>query len=233
MSSTLRRIAVAPLLLSALACAGGAGTEPDEGVAGTASSTGGAANPTTGGSGGSGGSGSSVPLAGSGQALGGGDQGMFFGPGDVVMILPPEVGGSSAGGGGGGGGPVIPGDGHEMTATMRRGMGGTAIFTQTGEDVTVVFKLTGCADGAHSIAIHDGYACDSATTEGVPWGARGTGIPDIMCSGNQGTLTYTRTGEDKTKNWTVADHVMETDLTAHVLIIASGGDPRAVCANFF
>jgi hypothetical protein len=229
MSSTLRRIAVAPLLLSALACAGGAGTEPDEGVAGTASSTGGAANPTTGGSGGSG---SSVPLAGSGQALGGGDQGMFFGPGDVVMILPPEVGGSSAGGGGGGG-PVIPGDGHEMTATMRRGMGGTAIFTQTGEDVTVVFKLTGCADGAHSIAIHDGYACDSATTEGVPWGARGTGIPDIMCSGNQGTLTYTRTGEDKTKNWTVADHVMETDLTAHVLIIASGGDPRAVCANFF
>lgn len=229
MLSTLRRASLAPLLLSALACGGGGGGgEPDEGAAGTTSSTGGGGNPTTGG----GGSGSSVPLAGSGQALGGGDQGTGFGPGDVVMIQPPEMGGSSAGGSGGGG-PVIPGDGHEMTATMRRGMGGTAIFTQTGEDVTVVFNLTGCADGNHAIAIHDGYACDSATTEGVPWGARGTGIPDIMCSGNQGTLTYTRTGADKTKNWTVADHVMETDLTAHVIIIASGADPRAVCANFF
>jgi hypothetical protein len=99
--------------------------------------------------------------------------------------------------------------------------------------VTVVFNLTSCPDGNHAVAIHDGYACDNASTEGVPWGARGTGIPDITCSGGQGTLTYTRTGADKTQNWTVADHVMETDVTAHVLIIESGGDARAVCANFF
>jgi hypothetical protein len=46
---------------------------------------------------------------------------------------------------------------------------------------------------------------------------------------------YTRSGADKTKNWTVGDHVQETDLTAHVVIISDEKDPnsRAACGNFF
>ena len=42
-------------------------------------------------------------------------------------------------------------------------------------------------------------------------------------------------GADKTKNWTVGDHVQETDLTVHVIIISDEKDPnsRASCGNFF
>lgn len=193
--------------------------------------------PSSGGStsapqGGSGGSGTSVPLAGSGQAVGDGDQGQPFAPTDVVMIMPPEMGGMMNGGSGGGSG--IPGDGKEMTATFRRGVSGTAVFKQTGEDVTVVFDITGgCSDGAHNVAIYDGYACDGTHTEGMPWGERGTGFGPINCSGNRGTLTHTRPGADKTKNWTVADHVQETDVSAYVILLESNGDYRHGCANFF
>lgn len=228
MVPSLRLLCLAALLSAALACS-------DEGAApaatgGSPAAGGGAPATPVAGSGGTGGS--SVPLAGSGQAVGDGDQGQPFAPSDVVMIMPPEVGGMMNGGSGGG--PAIPGDGKVMTATLRRGMSGTAVFTQTGEDVTVVFDLTGgCSDGEHEVAIHDGYACDSAVTEGAPWGERGTGFGPISCSGGKGMLSYTRSGADKTKNWTVADHVQETDVTAHVLIIANGDDPRAGCANFF
>ena len=89
------------------------------------------------------------------------------------------------------------------------------------------------ASDSHTITINDGYACDAAITEGVPWGERGTGFGPLTCSGGNGTLMYTRSGADKTKNWTVADHVQETDVTAHVLIISDGADVRAGCANFF
>jgi hypothetical protein len=230
--STLRFTSLCPLLLLALACGPAEGSGTDGG-SGSGNSSAGTGNPVSGGSG-TGGSGATVTLAGSGQALGGGDQGMAFGPNDAVQIMPPMMGGSSAGGSGGSGGSGIPGDGKSMEATLRTGMSGTALFTQTGEDVTMVMKLTGgCSDGSHTITINDGYACDNATTEGVPWGERGTGFGPIMCSGGKGELTYTRSGADKTKNWTVADHVQETDVTAHVLIISDGANIRAACANFF
>jgi hypothetical protein len=229
MASTLRFACLTPLLLAALACGPADGAQEPGGGAGS-SNSGGSGNPA---GAGSGGSGSTVTLAGSGQALGGGDQGMAFGPGDVVQIEPPMAAGSNAGGSGGSGGSGIPGDGKSMEATLRRGMSGTALFTQTGEDVTMELKVTGCSDGSHTITINDGYACDAAVTEGVPWGERGTGFGPLMCSGNSGMLTYTRSGADKTKNWTVADHVQETDVTAHVLIISDGADVRAGCANFF
>jgi len=229
---THRFTSLAPVLLLALACGPAEGPELP-GDAGSSSTSGGSGNPAGGGSG-TGGSGAMVTLAGSGQALGGGDQGMAFGPNDAVQIMPPMMmAGSNAGGSGGGGGSGIPGDGKSMEATLRRGMSGTAVFTQTGEDVTMVMKLTGCSDGSHTITINDGYACDAAITEGVPWGERGTGFGPITCSGGTGELTYTRSGADKTKNWTVADHVQETDVTAHVLILSDGADVRAGCANFF
>lgn len=226
----LQPLAAAFLLVSGLVGCGA------EAPADDAASAGGGAAPTAGAaSGGSstGGSVNNVPLAGSGQALGGGDQGMLFGPGGSVKLTPPEMGG------GGGGGPVIPGDGNTVTSMIRGGIDGTATFTQKGEDVTVVVELTGkCGDGNHQFRIYDGYSCDAPSTEGEPWVPRGVGIgPDsgIACSNGKGSLTYTRSGTDKTKNWTVADHVQETDLTAHVVIVSDEKDPnsRAACGNFF
>jgi hypothetical protein len=230
-----------PLVLALTLCGAACTTSTDGGdddAGGSASTAGSATTPTGGttatGMGGSGGQYvSMVTLAGSGQALGGGDQGMLFGSDGVVPIMPVEMGGM-----GGMGGMGIPGDGNMFTSMIRGSINGTAVFTQKGEDVTLVVELTsGCADGNHQFRIHDGYSCDSASTEGMPW-TRGTGIgpaSGIACTGGKGSLMYTRSGADKTKNWTVGDHVQETDLTAHVVIVSDEKDPnsRASCGNFF
>jgi hypothetical protein len=231
---TTRYLLSIPLLLLGLACSGGADPETAQGGSGGTGATAGAA-PTTGGTATtSGGSPMNVPLAGSGQAIGGGDQGVFFTPDMSVEVMPPVVMGGS--GGSGGSGP--PGDGNMFTSTIKGSISGTAEFKQTGEDVDLVVNLTNCPDGNHQFRIHDGYSCDNESTEGVPWGLRGTGIgPDsgIACSGGKGMLTYKRSGEDKTRNWTVGDHVQETDLTAHVVIVSDekDGNSRAACGNFF
>jgi hypothetical protein len=226
------RLLVTPLLLLGLAC-GTAGNESDAGGSGSGTTAG--AAPTSGGTGSTtGGAPMNVPLAGSGQAIGGGDQGAFFSPDMAVGVMPPVTTGGS--GGSGGSGP--PGDGNTFTSTIKGSIKGTATFTQRVEDVDLVVNLTDCPDGNHQFRIHDGYSCDNDTTEGMPWGERGTGIgPEsgIACSGGKGTLMYTRSGADKTKNWTVGDHVQETDLTAHVVIVSDEKDPnsRASCGNFF
>lgn len=234
---------LALLLLSGIACSDvadgvtGAAGSSTMAAAGSGSSVAGlgGSGSAAGGSGNSGGSLTNVPLAGSGQAVGGGDQGGLFPPDGSVPIMPVEMGGS---GGSGGGGKTIPGDGNTFTSMIKGSINGTATFTQKGEDVNLVVNLnSGCADGNHQFRIHDGYSCDNASTEGVPW-SRGTGIgpaEGIKCSGGKGTLMYTRSGADKTKNWTVGDHVQATDLTAHVVIVSDEKDPnsRASCGNFF
>ncbi len=225
----------APLLLVVGVGCSGASSQDDTGGGSGSATTAGSGNPGTGGASSStGGVPMNVPLAGSGQAIGGGDQGTFFNADMSVQVMPPEMGGSSSGGTSG----SIPGDGNSYTSTIKGSINGTAVFTQKGEDVELTVNLGNCPDGNHQFRIHDGYSCDNAATEGVPWAARGTGIgPDsgIACSNNKGTLTYTRSGADKTKNWTVGDHVVETDLTAHVVIVSDEKDPnsRASCGNFF
>ena len=104
---------------------------------------------------------------------------------------------------------------------------------KTGANATMIFVPAAFTADAILEALDAGIKVIAAITEGVPWGERGTGFGPLMCSGNSGMLTYTRSGADKTKNWTVADHVQETDVTAHVLIISDGADVRAGCANFF
>jgi hypothetical protein len=226
----------APILLLGLGCSDAGVEDQSQGGGGNNNAAAGTAPMTSGGTGSTtGGNPMNVPLAGSGQALGGGDQGSFFGPDMSVEVMPPVVMGGS--GGSGGSGP--PGDGNTFTSTIKKGnVVGTATFTQTGEDVELVVDLTDCPDGNHQFRLHDGYSCDNESTEGKPWGLRGTGIgPDsgIACSGGKGKLTYTRSGADKTKNWTVGDHVQETDLTAHVVIVSDEKDPnsRWACGNFF
>jgi hypothetical protein len=238
MKNASRLPVLALLLLAGVACgdpadggAGGGGTGST--MAGSGTTTAGTGTVSTGGTG-SGGSLTNITLAGSGQAVGGGDQGQLFGPDMSVPIMPPDMGGS----GGSGGGKAFPGDGNVFTSKIGGSISGTAVFTQKGEDVDLVVNFTGgCADGNHQFRIHDGYSCDNPSTEGMPW-SRGTGIgpaEGIKCSGGKGTLMYTRSGADKTKNWTVGDHVQETDLTAHVVIVSDEKDPnsRASCGNFF
>jgi Cu/Zn superoxide dismutase len=174
-----------------------------------------------------------VPLAGSGQAIGGGDHGSLFPPDGSVPIMPPDVGGS----GSGGGATTIPGDGNEAKSTLEGNIKGSATFTQTGEDVRILVDLTsGCADGKHRFTVHTGGSCDSDATDGDPWSPRGTELGnDITCSGGKGKLDYTRSGTDKTKNLTVGDHETATDVTAHVVIVSDEKDlnSRAACGNFF
>ncbi len=208
---------------------GGTGNGAGSGAATAGTST------TSGGTGSGGGASSVATLAGSGQALGGGDQGALFPPDGSVPIMPAETGGTGTGGSG----PSVPGDGNIAKSTLEGSINGSAIFTQMGEDVLLVVDLTsGCADGNHRFAIHDGGSCDNDVTDGDPWAPRGTGLgPDtgIACSGGKGKLEYTRKGDDKTKNLTVGDHNTDTDLTAHVVVISDEKDlnSRASCGNFF
>jgi hypothetical protein len=232
-----RLLLCVPLLaFSSVAC-GDAGDAVGTGGTGNGSGSGavtaGAAS-TTGGAGNTAGTGVvAIPLAGSGQAVGGGDQGMLFSPDGSVPIMPPDT----AGTGSGGGAPSIPGDGNVAKSTLEGSIKGTATFTQVGVDVQIVVDLTsGCADGNHRFTIHDGGSCDSDATDGNPWSPRGTELgSDIKCSGGKGKLEYTRKGDDKTKNLTVGDHNTDTDLTAHVVIVSDEKDlnSRASCGNFF
>jgi hypothetical protein len=241
---TSRLSLAAPLFLLAVGCGDGGGAGPDATGGGAANvNTAGTTTTTTGGtSSATGGTGTvssgglpPIPLAGSGQAIGGGDQGSLFPPDGSVPIMPPDTGGSSAGGTP----STIPGDGKVVTSMIRGSINGTAVFSQKGEDVTVVVNLmSGCADGKHMFRIHDGDSCDNATTEGVPWGTRGTGwgpADGIQCSGGKGMMMDTRLGADKTKNITVGTHDLSTDVSTHVVIVSDEKDPnsRASCGNFF
>jgi len=249
---------VAPLFLLAVACGDGgsaaegntagtgSGTNPGTSGAPSASGGGGGAPIPSGGSSGVASGGSSpttgglatIPLAGSGgQAVGGGDQGTLFPPEGAVPIMPVGTGGS--GGGGAGGGSAIPGDGKSVTSKLGGSIGGTAVFSQKGVDVTVVVTLTnGCADGKHMFQVYDGDSCDNPSTEGKPWAPRGTGlgpVGGIQCSGGKGMMMDMRLGADTTKNLTVGDHVLATDVSTHVVIVSDEKDPnsRASCGNFF
>lgn len=125
-----------------------------------------------------------------------------------------------------------PGNGHTATCSIPA-VGLTAVFTQTGTDVTVVITATACPAGSHVIQIHAGFSCDSAATRGGVWGGkRGDGIggtaSTITCNSSmRGTLTYTRPGTDPATNWTVGDHNTLTDVTLHPMMLDTS------CGTFF
>jgi superoxide dismutase, Cu-Zn family len=233
---------VALSLVSGVACGdpagadGGAGASSNAGtgpVAGSAPVATGGTSASSGGTSASGGY-VPVPLAGSGQAVGGGDQGTFFPTEGQVPIMPPDMPAAGSGGGGSG----IPGDGNVFTSKLGGGnMSGTAKFTQRGEDVELELNMTQCPDGKHRITIHDAFSCDGGQ-KGDVWKPRGDGIgpsEGFTCSGGKGTLKYTRSGADKNNNWTVGDHVVATDLTSRIVIVSSTADFNSVdcCGNFF
>ena len=156
---------------------------------------------------------------------GGTDSGSLFDPGVSVQFDPDA--------GGGGGGPP-KGDGNTATSKFS---GGTAVFTQTGTDVTVVLNIS-CSNGEHSLSIRDGYSCDSDTLEKGVWDGKRGLVGDkgtITCSNNKGTRTYTRKSDDPALSWSVGSQQAD-DLTPHVIVITSSADPNAShssCGNFF
>jgi hypothetical protein len=166
------------------------------------------------------------------------DEGGLFGFEQAVAYDYLDNNPSTGGEGGDGDGP--PGDGNVATSMIGGSVSGTAIFTQTGIDVAVVIELNNCPAGAHPIRIHGGFSCDNdSTIEGVWDGERGAGIGGmesvIMCDGSNGSLTYTRPGDNPALNWTVGDHNLDTDVTAHVIIISEVDNlgQRVACGNFF
>jgi hypothetical protein len=230
------RLAISSCLVTVLlACGGEPPAAPAGGDAG--SSTSGGSTSTSGGSTStSGGStatyGGAPPVY---STYGGSDNGSLLGPNAVPFDPSPQGGSGGTGGSGGSAGSGPSGDGNVATCTWRRGLSGTVTFTQTGTDVTAVVDITGgCPGGEIELRIHDGYSCDNADTEGVPWGERGE-MGTVTCDGSSASATFTRPGTDSNTNWTVADHNLDTDISGHVLIATPVGDSanRIACGNFF
>jgi Cu/Zn superoxide dismutase len=174
---------------------------------GTSTSTGGGTSTSTGGSGTStGGTGTGT----AGKAAGTGGSG---------------TAGTSASGGKAV--ATIAGFGTGTTVT------GTATFTQTGNDVTVVVELKGCVETKmYPVHIHEGTSCTDATSQGAHWGmavmpVRGEGIPKVTCMGTTGTGTYTRMmATDPSIAWTVGGDTT-TNVVGHAFVVH---DPEPVVA---
>ncbi|MEP6653215.1 MAG: hypothetical protein ABJA82_07635 [Myxococcales bacterium] len=216
---------------------GSGGAAQGSGGGGVVAGTGGGGTvaPASGGSSGSGGSvgatggvvgatGGVVAATGGRGGVGGFDDGRLF---TDAGVAPPATGGSVGSSGGATGvdaGPV------NRTATCAiPSVGLTAVFTQTGADVTVVVTANNCASGSHVLTIRGGFSCDSASTQGGIWGnTRGTGLGTFTCNASkQGMLTYTRSGKDPALAWTVGDHNTNTDVTLHPMMLDSN------CGTFF
>jgi hypothetical protein len=210
---------------------GGAAISGTGGTTSGSGGTGGGNKPATGGVPGTGGSGVGGSPKGSGGAGGAGnfDDGRLFTDAAVAMSSGGTTGADAAvSGSADAGSDAPPGSGHVATCSIPL-VGLTAVFTQTGTDVTVVVTATKCPQGAHVLQIHDGFSCDSAATQGGVWGGkRGDGIGSLTCNAaQQGTLTYTRPGTDPATNWTVGDHSTKTDVTLHPMLLDTN------CGTFF
>ena len=224
------------LVIAAASCAsdpthsaGGAGASGASSVAaGAPAATAGAA-PTAAGAGGaapsSGGTSGTMQPGHAGNA----DSGDLFGADASVPVVVPEVVGA--------GGAPPAGDGNTAVGNFVKSVSGTAIFTQTWSDVTVVITLKNCAAGDHRFFIYEGDSCDTAKIEGPIW-SRGDGLDGpliVKCANNTGTLTYTRSGNDPKTSWTVGDHSEITDVSRRVFGLndPTSKDDNRPCGNFF
>jgi Cu/Zn superoxide dismutase len=104
------------------------------------------------------------------------------------------------------------------------GIMGTVTFTQRGTDVEVVYDVTSCPDGSHPTHIHQGDGCGSRGEQGMHWDVpRGEMIPDVVCSGGNGDLTYTRDDREPDLTWTIGDSEV-SDVVGHPVIIHGSPD---------
>jgi Cu/Zn superoxide dismutase len=146
--------------------------------------------------------------------------------------------GGTGSGSGGSSGNMDAGAGMKAEAMIKPfgGLTGTADFTQSGSNVTVMVSVMNCPDGMHPIHIHQGTSCDDATMQGAHWDmTRGEGIPNIMCSGGMGTTMLTRMPTDPTTTWSVGGD-MTTNVVGHVVVVHDpapdgGTAPRIACGK--
>jgi hypothetical protein len=164
-----------------------------------------------------------VTATGGRGGAGGFDDGRLFVDAGVAQ---PASGGSVGSSGGATGVDAGP-----MTSTATcaiPSVGLTAVFTQTGKDVTVVVAATNCASGNHTLTIRSGFSCDSPSTQGGVWGGNRGMVGTLSCNASkQGILTYTLSGSDPAMAWTVGDHSTTTDVTLHPMMLDSS------CGTFF
>jgi len=113
-----------------------------------------------------------------------------------------------------------------ITGFMGGTVTGTAMFTQSGADVTVTITLDGCTAGkSYPVHIHTGPACTDMTSQGGHWDmTRGEGIPLIACTGTQGTSTLTRPATDATLAWSIGGEAA-TDVIGHLIVVHDADTP--------
>lgn len=119
--------------------------------------------------------------------------------------------------------------GPKATATLTGFMGGTVTGTATFEQgagnsvadsVTVHIQLDNCVSGrSYPVHIHTDSACTDTTTQGGHWDmTRGEGIPNIVCVGSTGTVTYNRGESQPAIMWSVGGDAT-TNVIGHTVVV--------------
>ncbi|WP_437781342.1 superoxide dismutase family protein [Sorangium sp. So ce1097] len=165
--------------------------------------------------------------AGSGTASTSSASGTGTGGGDAASTSASGTGGGDGGSGGGDGGSGGGVDARAEAAiegTSSSELTGTAVFTQSGDEVTLTITVSGCPEGEHSAHLHENKSCeDDAEAAGGHWIPNGEGLGSFTCDeSGAGTQTVTR-GTDV---WTVGDGV-STDVTKYSIVVHAAADPSA------
>ncbi|EYF01392.1 superoxide dismutase family protein [Chondromyces apiculatus] len=141
-------------------------------------------------------------------------------------------GSGGSGGDGGGGSSGVSSASAEIGALEASGVSGTAMFSLSGAEVTVVVTLMGAPPGEHGLHIHQNGVCDGdGTSAGDHWnpemhehGQPGEEMSHLGDLGNitigadgNGSLTYRST------QWTLGDGAA-TDVIGHAIILHAAPD---------
>ncbi|WP_437623427.1 superoxide dismutase family protein [Sorangium sp. So ce1151] len=206
------KLSVIALGASALLTACGDDGETSAGSSSTSTSS-------ASGSGTGGGDASTGASTSGGGGSGGGDGGSGGGDGGSGG----GDGGSAGGDGGSGGGAAARAE-AELEGVNSSELAGTAVFEQSGDEVTLTITVSGCPEGEHSAHIHENKSCGSnADDAGAHWVPNGEGLGSFTCDASgEGTHTVAR-GTDV---WTVGDGA-STDVTQFAIVVHAAADPSA------
>ncbi|XXY45377.1 superoxide dismutase family protein [Sorangium sp. So ce269] len=133
-------------------------------------------------------------------------------------------GGSGGSGSGGSGGGASARAEAEIEGLNSIELAGTAVFEQSGDEVTLTITVSGCPEGEHSAHIHENKDCGSNGDDaGAHWIPNGEGLGSFTCDATgEGTQTVTR----GTDIWTVGDGA-STDVTQFAIVVHAAADPSA------
>ena len=234
---TIGLVVASSCLLAIAGCGDDSGGD-DGGGAGTSGGSGGG----SGAGGSSGGGGSSGAAGGSGGSSGG--RGGAGGGAGAAGNRAGSGGASGASGSSGASGdedagtdPQDSGQGGDDATAVATIAGfdggsvtGTFTFTQDGSDVALVVALENCPDGAHQVHIHEGMGCADENAQGMHWGpTRGEGIPDVQCTGGEGTVMHTRSSTPANLAWSIGGDD-SSDIVGHAVVVhATGSTARIGC----